>query len=46
MESLSFSTGQIFGYWTSWEEDTAMPNDSKKDIFNGYSKSELFITPI
>ena len=45
MESASFSTGQIFGYWSDWKEDTKEPDGKDRDIFNGYSRSELYIKP-
>ena len=49
MSEISFSTGQIFGYWPHWKEDKKKPEQSSIwnniDIFNGYSKSELFIIP-
>ena len=51
MSEISFSTGQIFGYWPHWKEDKKKPEhntyygQNNIDIFNGYSKSELFIIP-
>ena len=50
MESISFSTGQIFGYWPSWKEDSTMSldvfNNYQLEITNGHSKSDLFIKPM
>ena len=41
----SFATGQIFGYWPSWKDDTNLPTAIEREIFNGYSKSELYVAP-
>ena len=46
MSSGSFSTGQIFGYWPSWQNDTKQLEANIRDIFNGYTKAELYIVPV
>ena len=43
MESISFSTGQIFGYWLRWKVDKKKPAADKRELFGGYSRSELWI---
>ena len=43
MSAVSFSTGQIFGHWLDWKDDT----DSEwSELFNGYTRSQLYIEPI
>ena len=43
VSNISFSTGQIFGYWPDWEMDTKKPDTDETEIYNGYSKAELYI---
>ena len=57
MESISFSTGQIFIYWSRWEQESmgqamnllAWGGDNgynTTELFNGYSESELFVKEV
>ena len=50
VESSSFSAGQIFGYWPSWKKQTKETTSATgivlREIFNGYSKSELYVAPL
>ena len=43
MLSKSFSTGQIFGYWPSWKNDTKQ--SSTRDLFNGSNITQCYVPP-